>query len=346
MAEHRHSTVSVQSKRRKRIEKQRSCNRFLPLILWTIVFLLFVVARRMRAKIRLYKDTLKSRRTSVVTLPFWESHPDTSTNNSNPIRDICLFYDRPPRTGSSTISLALHQCWVDTLHAKTRLDIPASLMEQLRNDSINGIDHFLTLRAPVVAHHAWHCHVYDHHIAHIKKSCRQLFYVSSTRDKKSRILSVIKHILSGNNRLANGTISLERLRLEKDFIMSEILKKNQTTESIYPFKGTLRLSPDYIVRTEHLQTDLAQLLSHFGCSTNYTSMNVHHMSEASEADSTYDDTISQEIQNTLDAVFVNEMDLFHQRLTNLAEVKNELGLEKASHLAKQIVALNHDHHID
>lgn len=294
------------------------------------------------------RPILQSHETSVTeadqsrtTFPFWKQFLE---DDDNFIRDVCLFYDRPPRTGSSTISSALDTCWAEKLQAKSRKHIPKHILDAFNHTTNNGFDDFLELQAPVVSHHSWHCVIDDHHIVRLKKSCRQLFYLSSTRDKRSRILSIVKHSMTGNKRELNGTVPIEQFREQKSALVQEIQRRD-VTGPIYPFRGVLRMTPDYVIRNDHFESDLSQLLAHFGCPSNFTSINVHHTSTTSSAPDSQSahsskENVTDEVDKLFEDVHINEVDPFHERLSLIAEMNNVYGLQKASWLASYIQSLN------
>lgn len=295
-----------------------------------IAAILFAACLHMQSTIHSYRIILHAGKKQLVTVPYWENDP---TSLQVPVREICLFYDKPPGTASSTIAAALDQCWVNFSQAKTRLDIPSYILHALNKPNFQAIDEFLMVRSPVVAHHQWHAHLHDHHVSRIKYSCRQLFYLSSTADKRSRLMSYITHSFSTNGQLLNEIVSANTVQA-KIALIADQLKNWHDLDGTYPFQGVLTLIPDYVIRSDYFESDLMLLLSKFGCPTNVTSV-----SDLSPSLSSLNESMS-EIIHVVKSVKLRKADPFHNRLLRIAKSKNQLGLVKASRLAKQMNYIN------
>lgn len=197
-------------------------------------------------------------------------------NSSTPhAHTHCLIYDKAPRTGSSTILHTLRQCWKSS---KFRFRRPRRVLEghTFAEECVNDIHHE---RIVIGGNHFY---MGNHDIELIAKECKHIFYVTSTRKMKERLLSKAKYDASSGKIAANSTLNGEdwkkvqhRLSRYKDEY--ETVEKNLER---YPFVSPRwAITPDYVIRSDSLFADLGLLLHAFGCNTTIRSQNIHTVSD-------------------------------------------------------------------
>lgn len=187
-------------------------------------------------------------------------------------RKKCVIYDRPPRTGSTTISKILYSCLISKGYKgydyvpKERRDI-AIHQFLAKTDS--------DLRALIRPH--IHIDLQDHKL--MLENCDCIFYITSTAPMGDRIFSRLKYNLIEGHR--NGSFTISRL-------MKSFRKKNSTSIQIteleytkYPYLKNevpeyLRLTPHFVIRKNNISNDLKLLLSALECNKmSIISENVH-----------------------------------------------------------------------
>lgn len=220
---------------------------------------------------------------------------------------LCVFYDKPPRTASTTIGNALSLC----LQKKgyTALDRPISKFG--RDEVVHNM-----LNKPGYKKSAAIKHVQLSHtdIQLLRENCLHLLYITSTRSMKERIASKAKYAMHKRH----GNSSLTSQQYSK--AVKKALVDNGTEPELeaYPFTSNQSMQPDYVIRADNFETDLNLLLRALGCETSYTSANVH-LYEGEE--------VSR--MEELDAVELKYSDATFKRLSLLADQRNSVGIAKA-----------------
>lgn len=253
--------------------------------------------------------------------------------HENPAPQICLVYDRPPRTGSSTAGRAFQECW-----EKLNFDIVNK--ERLKSD--DDTIQVLVKSGAYVAATSYHFIVTEDDIVSLTTRCKNLYYVTSTRTLRERIIStalgsVEKHTFTFAD---NVTMSEDEIPVAMSIANQRANALERKLES-YPYRNTEeRITPDYIIRYQNFSEDLAGILQAFGCSGSFESVNIHILGEgaeegASDVDSESDEenvkTANQKLQDMQFNLTRN--DSRHVEMSKLAELVNQPGLAKARRLA-------------
>lgn len=223
----------------------------------------------------------------------------------------CIFYDKPPRTGSTTVARALYAC----LQSKgyTGITTPISSLE--RDEVIPDMLSHPGYKKSAVRKHVT---VTPEQIRQLWNSCNLLLYITSTRSMKERIWSKAKYAMTPKHRSSNLTEeqSTRALRLA--------LEDNKTEEELeqYPFStSSTDIEPDYVIRADSLNDDLNRLLRSLKCPVEYTDRNVHKVKGEEEADA---------IQAT--KVELKMSDKRHQYLLKVAKMRNDQGVAIAAEM--------------
>lgn len=243
--------------------------------------------------------------------------------------EICLVYDRPPRTGSSTAGRAFQECW-DGLYFeivnKKRLSDDADTVKTLVKSG------------PFVAATSYHFIITADDLVNLTTRCKNLFYITSTRALRERIIStalgsVEKHTFT----------FADNVTLREDEIPVAMSIANRRAEALerklesYPYRNTEeRITPDYIIRYQNFSEDLAAILQAFGCSGSFESVNIHILDDNKSEPSEKSD--QNELGNSAnkrlqDMQFnLTQNDNRHTEMSKLAELVNSRGLVKAQRL--------------
>lgn len=254
--------------------------------------------------------------TSHIYHDNFENHFNKGATHSK-----CLIYDKPPRTASSTISRSLRTCWTSQnysiFHSTYDTPFNATLSEMLNTTSdrigISGV-HFGMLPDQIEA---------------LYHECESVMYITSTRSMGPRIASAAKYKVSQARVYLNTT--LNHTQMEEAWNISvEIINEEQVERRLenYPFDGR-EIQPDFVVRNDHLQSDLADLLSAFNCSVSVRSKNLHVYESEEESD----DEIPQFDFKKLS---IKLGDARHKKLVTLAKHHNQQGLERARFFRKVV----------
>lgn len=197
---------------------------------------------------------------------------------------LCLIYDKPKRTGSTTISRALHRCWSSTYGVEPHVG---------ESNASAGTARMLSLNQTVVAHSLRHIYFSDDDCASIDARCRQYFHVTSTRSMGARIASYGKVVALQKTLGRNFTATSTSDSLRK--IVYHMVKRGKRLEFAYErgaFKGVRKLRNDYIIRNHRLQSDLDDLLRAFDCPPLTHSTNTHTVAVNASASASADDSDS------------------------------------------------------
>lgn len=223
----------------------------------------------------------------------------------------CIFYDKPPRTGSTTVARALYEC----LQSKGYTGITTPINSLERDEVIPDMLSHPGYRKSAVRKHVT---VTPEQIRELWDSCNRLLYITSTRSMKERIWSKAKYRMTPKHRSSNLTDeqATKALRFA--------LKDNETEERLeqYPFSASSTdIEPDYVIRADSLHDDLNRLLHSLQCPVDYTDRNVHKVKGEEEADAIQ----AAKIQ-------LKKSDHKHQYLLEVAKMRNDEGLAIAAEM--------------
>ena len=274
---------------------------------------------------------------SLVFFDCMEYYKRTTRNTTNKIKAIqnrkcsksdrrCLVYDRPPRTGSTTIEETLGKCMhhkgykgAQWLHSGNRT---MGILEMLSFNYLN--------RSSVRPH------IYMTHQDHkrIISGCDCLFYITSIAPMEERLISRYKYGLREGH--GNSTFKLRKLNrkvnrhLSSQKYRDQLLAEEQRYH-LYPYiNGKVneneRIVPQYVIRKKHLKDDLRLLLNALNCQdTPITSNNVHRSSSGS---SKFNESTMQRLKNAISRL-LRTKDYRFKKLAELSETRNSLGLKVA-----------------
>lgn len=250
----------------------------------------------------------------------------------------CLIYDKPPRTGSTTVSRSLRECWKS---------IPGFVIRNRKNLATDTISDFLTPPyykfAALVGSHFF---MTPTDVSNLRSKCLRTVYITSTRTMSERLWSEAKHIASHAYHLSNSSITSKDLP-QAWTIVNEKLAQSELYFEKYPFvtsfsnfgtfsKNTVKiLSPAYIIRTEHLSEDVFQLFKAFRCGEqNYKVMNMHTMKlpEVDQDTRSTNSNVFQNVPKNLSDIPLKFGDYRHSHLLNLAKKINSEGLAIAEQI--------------
>lgn len=252
----------------------------------------------------------------------------------------CVIYDKTPRTGSSTVSGALRNC----LQSSLKFSFPI-ITKEIAYDRM--ISHTLNWTSDRVALAGSHFKMPPEEIIQLRRSCRWMFYITSTRTMTERIASRAKSFVSSGKTYMNTSLSTTQMKEAWDRAIKMIDEgEDEKRMERYPFDGWV-LSPDYIIRSDFFGGDLSDLLQAFNCSGSFYSKNMHALEDDNSTernedswdkeDDSEDDSASLDIDENETLVDFDNLpirlgDTRHKRLALFAEKQNERGLEKAAEM--------------
>lgn len=225
----------------------------------------------------------------------------------------CFVYDRPPRTGSTTVARALRACLGHQGYTQPLL--------QNRLNRRLLVERMLRLPGEKIGMFSKHFYMNGEDVRRMREECGTLFYVTSCRPMRERMWSAAKYQFSEGNVNSSLTEEMREEAVRK-------VKKDRKTEAMlegYPYLGAderamevregERLRPDYVIRSGSMKEDLGRLLRALDCGGSFDSKNVHKAEE--------------ERGPVLERVKIRMGDKTFDKLNQLAGEVNERGLEKA-----------------
>lgn len=257
--------------------------------------------------------------------------------------ELCLIYDKPQRTGSTTVAKALHKCWSDYYQLE-----PKNNAKQ----TDKAIKNMLSLKQSIVSHCKRHVSISDYDCFAIEATCREVFHVTSTRKVSERIASYAKVTTMKRKIGRNFTINPGDLRKA----VQTVMKSGFDLEYRYEkgvYTGFRQIHVDYVIRNENLEQDLTALIQAFGCNPEILSTNKHNVNSTSPSTSLIKNTLSMgtgqdsrktkiptkehiEEMNDTELVFwlnnfpIQMGDQLHKDLLKTASRVNQNGLERAA----------------
>lgn len=230
----------------------------------------------------------------------------------------CFVYDRPPRTGSTTVAKALKSCLVGRGYRQ-----PLAESRWVRTLLVGRM---LALAGEKVGLLSRHMYMSGGDVQRLRKECAVLLYVSSCKPMRERLWSAAKYRLSDGN--GNSSLS-EAMKDEAVRKLGEDRKTEMFLEG-YPYLGEDekslgvgaegRLVPDYVVRAERMEEDLGKLLEALKCEGEFESRNVHQAEAEAE----------EESRAFLKRLRLRMGDETFRKLNERAERGNEEGLRKVA----------------
>lgn len=247
--------------------------------------------------------------------------PETARTNTHK-HQICLLYDKAPRTGSTTITKALGRCWKS---------LGISIAPALHLPYGKVVDAMLRLPDARVAIADVHMSVLDADVAALGHSCGTLMYITSTRPMRERLLSEAKYVVSDANIRINTSVSTDDLQ----DVWREMRERQKVSENVfetYPFRQSRRLQADYIIRSDRLGDDLSDLLDAFGCPTKFRSRNIHGLEEEEFSVTLVENGV--ESTKRLSDLPLDMNDRRHASLSTIAAGVNQEGIALAKRIAE------------
>lgn len=179
--------------------------------------------------------------------------------------ELCLIYDKPKRTGSTTISRALHKCWSGHYSFEPQKGPKNAHVAAAR---------MIDLNQSIVAHSLRHILFSDEDCLSIDANCRRIFHITSTRRMNARLVSYAKVTSLQNKEGRNFTVESDDLRR----VLRTVVRRGHALEQRYEkgvYKGIHRIAVNYVIRNSFLTHDLNKLLHAFGCTPQIKSVNTH-----------------------------------------------------------------------
>eukprot|EP00178_Gracilaria_changii_P023421 TRINITY_DN70898_c0_g1_i1.p1 TRINITY_DN70898_c0_g1~~TRINITY_DN70898_c0_g1_i1.p1 ORF type:complete len:295 (+),score=53.42 TRINITY_DN70898_c0_g1_i1:339-1223(+) len=226
-------------------------------------------------------------------------------------RKTCIVYERPPRTGSTTIGDALEKCLLPLGYEQ-----PSWKGFDARRSVISDMLRLPFERVMVVSRHFYMNHTT---LQHLRSGCESLLYITSTAPMKRRLWSLVKYrqfSKHGNASLNKQQVqsAIEDLKKEKQqLVILNAYPYLYNLSSVVDLEQKERIEPDYVIRTSSLVDDVSSLLRSFGCMSPVISLNIHRANHS----------------DLLESVEIDDDDALYSRLTRYAEERNALGLKKA-----------------
>lgn len=105
------------------------------------------------------------------------------------------------------------------------------------------------------------------------QECEQIFYLTSTRTIRERLMSLGKHTAAGSRVAENATLSEKQMK--RAFQIAKTSKSVELNWERSKFRSNHPFTPDYIIRREYFREDLMKLLDALSCEDRFRSSNVH-----------------------------------------------------------------------
>lgn len=214
----------------------------------------------------------------------WQGRPQQlHTSTRAPARKlVCLIYDKPPRTGSTTVAWALEACWSSRLKFEHHLYERDADNQVVRSEKRAPLTRLLSYSSQFVANIHRHISFGDAEIAALQDGCDNIFFVTNTRALHERVLSGAKALATLRTDGFNQNVTLDEGMLRR--ALADLRSKKAVSRAAVltkrPFLGEQRLPVDYVIRSESLEEDTLPLLRAFGCPAYMSSTN-HHMADPS-----------------------------------------------------------------
>ena len=223
----------------------------------------------------------------------------------------CFIYDKPPRTGSTTIGIALRKCL-----SQQGFKQPSLVLRSQRSE-VTGM--LLGLEALRVGTISRHLRLDGTDVARLRRECGRVAYVTSCKPMRARLWSAAKYHFQ--DRLGNSSLSgAEKTRAVQ---IVELDRWKERYLEAYPYLNAedepnltavgQRLEADYVVRAENMDEDLGRLLKVLGCGGQFQNRNVHKV---------------EEDMGFLERIRLEQGDATYRKLRKQGDEGNEEGLKR------------------
>lgn len=230
---------------------------------------------------------------NVAGLQGPESVQKSSTTGTQDARTKCFLYDRPMRTGSSTVIMALVKCF----RAK-HWSIARHIIGNDRGQTVP-----INLDVPSKRYAFTHGHMWlgEDDVRLLHSRCDAFVYVSSCAPLWQQLWSAAKML---SNARLNANTTLDERKTERAFDWLRDVNRTKSYMDMYEFYPFIRLTepmvlpegvkrfpdlpphferapittrfvPDFVIRKNNLSDDLPRLLNALSCPQNFTSKNIH-----------------------------------------------------------------------
>lgn len=270
---------------------------------------------------------------------------DTDAPEQQTRLERCVVYDRPPRTGSTTVSRALAECLLT-------LKWPSPITSTPEQRS-SAITRGLRIARDELAVVKGHMLMSEDDVRQLRKECDQTFFITNTARLDDRLWSAAKMSLSWKN----GNVSLVSDQVNKrahEWLDAHgrrqaayleaypftnvtgplVMTGESTTHDIATYWRTVRtggFAYDYVVRKSNMADDLSALLQAFGCSSQFQTQNVHSVKAEQESASSKGESVSarsidgrdEDIEAKLERIVPGGQGARHARLMRVAATNDE-----------------------
>lgn len=250
----------------------------------------------------------------------------------------CIVYDRPPRTGSTTIASALRLCLRKRGYQSLDPGPPRTWYDIMHR--------FVNLDSPIRASVGSHIHVTVDEMNQLQNVCSPLLYISSARPVAERILSAVKYESFPGHGKRDILLSVASDALNKT--SDDELQKREYSLENYPYlrqppvryhpsnrvHEDQRMEPHYVIRDTHFISDLEALLDALGCErVDNLHANEHPIVDVRSSDVTLSTNL-QASQYLLQKIkkITRLNDYRYYRLLEVADRHNIDGLRLARHI--------------
>lgn len=340
---------------------RRNCTLFFPSTLYfvTVLFLLHPSIRQ-RITNQISLTAYFPRLFEPSSSPF---SPAVPRGAHDAVHARCVLYDRPPRTGSTTVARALTVCLRSLNYSVPDLGTwPTDTREVMlsRALDIQGAERVAAVSSHIALTAEGGGNVSSR--ALLQARCRQTLYVSGTARMAERILSQVKYGLVRRNVTVDTRAALAivrqrgrdgRIGLSERFLehypyvggsgesgFRSLGRREKEPGSLLPFAAKQgRILPDYVLSKAHMAKDLEKLLRALGCSVEFEDQNVHRLDlrggksskrstrpglNITLSEATQDEYITDKIEKWL-----STGDTLHNWLMGARQSRNEAALRYA-----------------
>lgn len=253
---------------------------------------------------------------SSTTIESSSSNINSPPNNNSV---SCIIYDRPPRTGSTTVYKRLDVCLSQRGYGSS-----LQYYHGTRNHLL--IDRLISKNSTRKSLTSRHFRSFsEKSVLKLFSHCERILYLTSTRPMRNRLLSKLKYHtpLSDSNIVSESSIvpiqNFEKVLNEQIGQNSSELRDAEKEYENYPGPGSSLIYPDFVIRSHMFESDFESMLNALNCSAEFKSANVHMVETMDDKDH----------ERLLAIIPVTMGDKRHKYLLNIAS-DNSKGLRKAA----------------